>query len=151
MDAQHVSELVDELSSGRLSRREFVTRALAAGLSLSALGGMLATSARGGLATAAADKSLSVLDWGGPYADALNKYAGDPFSARTGAKLKFTEQARASDSLAKIQAQKKNPSVDIWLTTGALPLLLAKSGGLAELNPKTIPNLPNILPVALQK
>jgi putative spermidine/putrescine transport system substrate-binding protein len=137
------------LVTNGLSRRELLHRGLGLGVSMGALGALSAPARA--FAGLSATKTLTVLDWGGPYADALNRYVSKPFSAATHAKVTLEEQAHAFDSLAKIQAQKSHPSIDVWFTTGALPLLLAKSGGLAPLDPTSIPNLSGIFPFAIQK
>jgi putative spermidine/putrescine transport system substrate-binding protein len=127
------------------SRRELLLRASALGVALVGLDAV-----RGAPAASAAT-DLSVLGWGGAYQDALAKWVNAPFRSATGAKVAFQAQGKAAQSLAKIQTEKANPTVDVWLTTAALPLLLAKSGGLEELTVEKIPNLANVAPVAVQK
>src|ERR1700682_5866319 len=131
MSTTEVDRLTDRLLRGAISRRQFLGRGAALGVSATPLGAIL--DACGSSAASTAKKELSVLGWGGSYGDALKKWVSQPFAAANNATVTFQEQAKAADSLAKIQAQANHPTVDVWLTTGALPLLLAKSGGLQEL------------------
>lgn len=94
---------------------------------------------------------INVIGWGGTYGDALAKYIGDPFAADTGISMVLQEQATAADSLAKLQAEIKSPTTDIWLTTGALPYLMAKQGGLQELDPSIVTNLADLFPSTVLK
>jgi putative spermidine/putrescine transport system substrate-binding protein len=106
------------------------------------------TTAAASSPAAAAD--LNVIAWGGSYGDALKKYVSTPFEAAHGDKVLVQEQSQASASLAKVQAEIAAPTVDIWLTTGALPLQLAKQNGLSELTPDKIPNLADVIPALNQ-
>lgn len=148
MSTTEVDRLTDRLLRGAISRRQFLARGAALGVSATALGAIL--DACGSSAASTAKKDLSVLGWGGSYGDALKKWVSQPFEAANNATVTFQEQAKAADSLARIQAQASHPTVDVWLTTGALPLLLAKSGGLQELRKDVVTNLPNIVPSAVQ-
>src|SRR5579862_5693958 len=105
MDQLEFDKLVIEFQSGRLSRDQLLRRGLALGLSLSSLGGVLAASANAKISSSK-KVSLTVLDWGPPYSSALQKYVVTPFDSANGTSVTFEEQAKASDSLAKIQAQK---------------------------------------------
>ena len=145
MSKGEVAGLVDRYVRGKLSRRQFFLRGLALGFSLSSLAAILGT-----VDEAAAGAGLSVVGWGGAYQDALAKWVNTPFEAANGIKVIFQGQANAAQSLAKIEVEKAKPSVDVWLTTTALPLLLAKAGGLQELPMDKVPNLANIIPVAVQ-
>lgn len=138
--------LLNKHARGELSRREFFLRGLACGFSLSSLAMVLGA----GGEVAAAGGQLNVLGWGGSYQDALARWVNMPFEAATGAKVVFQAQSYASQSLARIQVEKTKPTLDVWLTTAAFPLLLAKAGQLQELTKDKVPNLANIVPVAVQ-
>lgn len=148
MSESHVDRLVHQYVRGSLSRRQFIVRGLKLGLSLTALDAFLNRSRLS--AGSAGPKEFSVIGWGGAYKDALDKYVNRPFEAANGVKVLVQTQALASASLAKLQAEKARPTVDVWLTTTALPLLLAKAGGLQELTVDKVPNLKDIAPIAVQ-
>jgi spermidine/putrescine-binding protein len=93
---------------------------------------------------------LSVLGWGGLYGDALAKWVNQPFQDAHGVNIVFQEQRYASESLAKIQAEQSAPTIDVWLTTAALPLQLAKAGALDELTADQVPNVSDEFPFAVQ-
>lgn len=110
--------------------------------------GLLATLSLVACSDAGEDASgeLNVIGWGGSYGDALHEYVGDPFTADTGRTVILQEQGTAADSLAKLQAEISAPTTDIWLTTGALPYLLAKQDGLEPLDPEAVTNLADLFP-----
>lgn len=140
-------DLVQRYVRGRLSRRQFILRGLELGLSLTALDAIIgASDAHAG----PRPTEFNVIGWGGAYKDALDRYVNRPFEAANGIKVLFQAQALASASLAKIQAEKARPTVDVWLTTTALPLLLAKAGALQELTVDKVTNLKDIYPLAVQ-
>jgi putative spermidine/putrescine transport system substrate-binding protein len=139
--------LMERHVRGDLTRREFLLRGLAIGASLGSLAALL--DAAGAPAAAAGD--VNVLGWGGSYQDAIAKWVTTPFQTSTGLKVNFQGQGFAAQSLARIEAEKAKPTLDIWLTTTALPLRLAKEGLLQELTVEKVPNLAGIAPVALQK
>lgn len=170
MSSRDVEALTEQFQLGAISRRQFVTRGLALGVSLGSLSLILQAcagaaapssvpassgTAPGAVAPSAAQSAaavvpdLSVLAWGGSYGDALKKYVSDPFEQSHGDKVLMQEQSIAEQSRAKLVAEKDDPTIDIWLTTGALPTLLAKSGGLEELTADQIPNLPDVIPQTL--
>jgi spermidine/putrescine-binding protein len=142
-----VASLLDQRVQGKISRREFFLRGLALGVSLTSLATLL--DAAGTPADAAGD--LNVLGWGGSYQDALVKWVNTPFEAANKLKVSFQAQGFAAQSLAKIEAENAKPTIDIWLTTTALPLRLAKEGLLQELTTDKIPNLVDIVPLAIQR
>lgn len=94
---------------------------------------------------------FNIIGWGGPYGDALTKWVSEQFESAHNVTVLLQEQAVAADSLAKLQAEQADPTIDVWLTTGALPLLLAQSGGLEELSEDLVPNLADLFPVSVQR
>jgi putative spermidine/putrescine transport system substrate-binding protein len=141
-----LATLLNQCRRGRLSRRQFFLRGLQLGCSLSALAVLLDY---GHDASAAGE--LNVLGWGGLYQDALTKWVSGPFESANHVKVNFQGQGFAAQSLAKIQAERAKPTIDVWLTTTAIPLVLAKAGVLQELTLDKVPNLANIVPPAIQK
>jgi putative spermidine/putrescine transport system substrate-binding protein len=161
-----IDRLAHDYVAGGLSRRQFIKSALALGVSLTSISAFLAACANasptaapsaGNVATltpstptptAAAD--LNVVAWGGGYGKALKQYVSTPFEAAHGDKVLVQEQSQASASLAKLQAEIPSPTIDVWLTTGALPLQLAQQNGLNELTPDKIANLADVIPALNQ-
>jgi spermidine/putrescine-binding protein len=141
MSEGEIAGLLERHARG-VSRREFFLRGLACGLSLGSLAVMLRTGE--------AASQLNVLGWGGSYQDSLARWVNAPFQSATGAKVLFQAQSYASQSLARITAETAKPTLDIWMTTAAFPLLLAKAGALQELAKDKVPNLADIVPVAVQ-
>jgi spermidine/putrescine-binding protein len=162
--AQAPNELVDGYVSGTITRRQFVRGLVALGFSLGSISAVLAACAApastpgastepstgSGSTPAPSSAQLSVLGWGGRWIDALDKWVNKPFSEQFGVEIVYQEQVAAGDSLAKLQAEQKDPTIDVWLTTETLPLQLAKGGGLAELTGNAIPNLNDIFPSSNQ-
>lgn len=147
MSEEYVNHLIRGYVAGTLSRRQFIVRGLALGLSLASVSAILAACA-GGASPKATE--LSVIAWGGGYGDALRQFVSGPYETERGTKVLVQEQSQAAQSIAKLQAEISNPTIDVWLTTGALPLQLAKAGGLLELTPQNVPNLPDIIPALNQ-
>jgi spermidine/putrescine-binding protein len=148
MSDREMGNLIEDYVSGRMSRGQLIMRGLALGISLTSLDAILASSAAASEGVIDAS-TLNIIAWGGGYGDSLKKYVNDPFAKRYGTKIRVQEQSQAALSLPKLLARKGHPAVDVWLTTGALPYLLAKAGGLRSLTPTNVPNLRNIIPSAL--
>src|SRR5215471_3437888 len=113
--------LVRSYAGGQVSRRQFMRRGLALGLSLSSISGLLAACGQLPIPGAgpAPASDLSVLAWGGSYGDALRKFISDPFAQAHGDKVLVQEQAVAEQSLAKLKAEVGQPTIDVWLTTSS--------------------------------
>ncbi|NYT23791.1 extracellular solute-binding protein [Alcaligenaceae bacterium] len=90
------------------SKRRFLAAALAAGIGMAAAG-----SAR------AADESLNVLIWGVTWQSAIKDISED-FTKQTGIKVNLVTQASSGDGLAKLQAMRSRPTVDVWFTTASV-------------------------------
>jgi spermidine/putrescine-binding protein len=168
--------LVEDYVGGGISRRQFIKGGLALGVSLSSLTAILAACASsagsaapsatsGGAASAAPSvaapsvaasaaagpaSDLSVIAWGGGYGKALKQYVSTPFEQAHSDKVLIQEQSQAENSRTKLQAEMSSPTIDVWLTTGALPLEFARLGGLLELTPAEVPNLADVIPALNQ-
>jgi alpha-glucoside transport system substrate-binding protein len=82
-DRVELEQLVEDYARQGLSRREFLRRAMATGLSLSAAGALL-SACGGGSSTLASPKSVEVLNvWGGSELDSFKAVVA-PFTAQTG-------------------------------------------------------------------
>src|SRR5262245_5208724 len=147
MSRSALTELTNPSVRGRLTRRDFVKRGIGLGLSLPTL----AAASRRRSVAHAAPAELNVIGWGGQYGDAIDKWVNKPFEAATRVKVVMQYQAVASQSLAKLHAEKARPSVDVWLTADALALQLAKTGAVEELTLEKVPNLQYIAPKFVQK
>jgi putative spermidine/putrescine transport system substrate-binding protein len=166
MSAREVDRLTVQFVRGEMSRRTFIRRLLALGISLTSISAILAACGQAASSTqpttpgagASSPTStsgptvseLNMIGWGGLFGDSLKQWVIDPFEAEHNVTVLLQEQAFASESLAKLQAEQANPTVDVWLTTGALPRQLAAGGGARELTPENVPNLADIFPFALQ-
>ena len=145
MPKSELAILLDQCVRGELSRRQFFLRGMALGCTLASLA-ILIDAARD---SAAAANELSARVGWFLSGWARAKWVTNPFEKASNANISFQKQGFASQSLAKIQAEKAKPTVDVWLTATAIPLLLAKVGLLEELDVSKVPNIANIVPNAV--
>ncbi|MEI4473863.1 extracellular solute-binding protein [Frigidibacter sp. MR17.24] len=93
---------------------------------------VLAASALLGLAATPAfaqDKSITVMIWGTTWQLAVEQIA-EQFTAETGIDVQMIAQSSSGESLAKLQAQRANPGVDVWFTTSSVASRAVKDDGL---------------------
>ncbi|QEW23450.1 Spermidine/putrescine-binding periplasmic protein precursor (plasmid) [Paracoccaceae bacterium] len=93
---------------------------------------LLAASAALGLAAAPAlaqDKSITVMIWGTTWQLAVEQIA-EQFTEETGIDVQMIAQSNSGESLAKLQAQRANPGVDVWFTTSSVANRAVKDDGL---------------------
>lgn len=107
--------LVDDLYSGRLTRREFARRAALLGLAVPTTSALLAACGSGGGATAS--DTMTFVSYGGSYNENLRKSILDPFERRTDASVKLG----VNTSLAplKLQVESGNVQWDLVELTGS--------------------------------
>ncbi|MFA5521190.1 MAG: extracellular solute-binding protein [Castellaniella sp.] len=92
----------------KINKRRFLAAALIAGASMAAT-----------LPAAANDESLNVLIWGVTWQGAIQEVSAN-FTKETGIKVNLVTQASSGDGLAKLQAMRAKPSVDVWFTTSSV-------------------------------
>lgn len=92
---------------------------------------------------AAAQTSVVVMTWGGPFMDALNEVRPD-IEKSTGTKIEFVTQANAVSGLQRLEAQKANPQVDLWTTSDATAAAALANGIVEPIPAAEIINLKDI-------
>jgi len=140
--------LIADAGARRISRREFIGRALALGLSATAIGSTL--SACGGetadtvAPTATLDESkpeeLILFNW----ADYIPESVCDTFTERTGIPVKVANYDNSEALLAKLRAGGRG--YDVAVPGDYMVSILAKSGLLEPLRMDLIPNFAKVAP-----
>ncbi|HEX9058380.1 MAG TPA: ABC transporter substrate-binding protein [Ktedonobacterales bacterium] len=103
-----VDQLVDDYARSGMSRREFLRRAMIAGLSASAASALLAACGGGSAGTTSTPKSVDLLaTWGGTELDSFNA-AVAPFTSQTGISVKV-ESTRDLNATLTTRIQGNNP------------------------------------------
>jgi putative spermidine/putrescine transport system substrate-binding protein len=67
----------------------------------------------------AADREISVMAWGTAWEQALKPIA-DNFTKKTGIHVIAVTQAGSADGLARLQAMRGAPKIDVWFSTASL-------------------------------
>lgn len=80
-------------------------------------------------------RELFIANWGGSQTEAEKSAIADPFSAETGAKVTFVDNASGPEALAYLQEQSGNVNLDIAIGAGPR---LAIPGYLAEFPPELV-------------
>ncbi|WP_157982013.1 extracellular solute-binding protein [Oceanicella sp. SM1341] len=110
----------------RLTRRTLLAATAALGLT--------------GMPALAQDQSITVMIWGTTWQLAFEQIAAD-FTEKTGVGVNLLSQANSGESLAKLQAQRGNPGVDVWFTTSSVANRAVKDDGLfAQMPLESMPN-----------
>lgn len=142
------ADLVARLRDGRLTRRGFMTRALAAGASLSAAGAVLAAC---GEEEPAAEATLPPMDETVPeeivlfnWADYVAPSVLKGFEKETGIKVKVAFFDNNEAMLAKLKAGATG--YDLAVPTGYTASVLIKSGMVEPLDYDYLPNMATTLP-----
>jgi len=145
-----VEGLFQELESGRISRREFVTRAAAFGLGLGAIGGLL-TACRGSGKGAHGEsselgpieKELSIYNW----SDYIAQETVPNFEKEFGVKVTYEQYESNEEMLGRLESGKAG--YDIIVPSGyVVPVLLAK-GLIAPINQNFLTNWTKVAPIFL--
>jgi spermidine/putrescine transport system substrate-binding protein len=147
-----VAALLRGVADGRVTRRQFVARAGALGLSLSAVGTLLA--ACGGSDTAASPAApafpttkpatLNVHNWSGYMAPKVIKQ----FEADQGIKIKLTEFDSTDQCVKQI---KQGGAYDVIFPEAWGAEILIKAGLLTPLDMSLLPNFKNVTQPTFQK
>jgi spermidine/putrescine transport system substrate-binding protein len=154
---KEIEHLVEGLESGGVSRREFVVRALALGLSVSSVGVLLnackgkeraaATSADStGAATQMADlgpieKELHIYNW----SDYIAENTVPDFEKEFGVKVTYDTYESNEEMVAKLQAGASG--YDIIVPSGYIIPVLVATDLIVPVNKKYLTNLANISPI----
>lgn len=144
-----LDRLLDAARRGRLSRRQFLQRGLALGLSASALGALLAACGEEEKEEPAAmdttlPETITFFNW----ADYLDPALKRAFREETGVEVKETFFDTNDDLLAKMRAGATG--YDVICPGGYIVSIMRKSGMLQPLDMSLIPSFSEIMP-ALQK
>lgn len=111
----------------------------------------IAVAAWAGPATAQQNVTLRVGSFAGPFGEALQKYAFDLFTKRTGIKVEVAF-ANPADHLAKMIASRgREPPFDIVCLDDDVTALAKQAGVLAKLDPSIVTNLQHLYPQARDK
>ncbi|HEY5939244.1 MAG TPA: spermidine/putrescine ABC transporter substrate-binding protein, partial [Gemmatimonadales bacterium] len=152
-----VQRLVEQLERGGVSRREFMSRALALGLSVSSIGLLLnACKGKGGGAGAAGDstaadaamadlgpmeKELHLYNW----SDYIAEDTVPNFEKEFGIKVTYDTYESNEEMVAKLQAGASG--YDIVVPSGYIIPVLVATDLITPLNKKYVTNIGNISPI----
>src|SRR5665647_188254 len=100
-----------------------------------------------GGATDSGGEQLTVSDFGGAWADNWKKFVVKPFEEKYNAKLSSVS-ALTGDVRAKVRAERNRPNLDVIVAGDTGAALLAEEKLLAPLDPKMVPNLDRLYPLA---
>jgi putative spermidine/putrescine transport system substrate-binding protein len=91
-----------------------------------------------------AGQELVVINYGGTFGQAWDKYVVKPFEQKYGVKV-IEQEALTFDTLAKMRAQKNNPQIDVWMMADSGAVIAQKEGLTQPLDPKVVTNLDNLI------
>ncbi|MEW9586652.1 ABC transporter substrate-binding protein [Paraburkholderia sp. DGU8] len=111
---------------------------------------LLVASAVFSLGAAAQPAHLTVAMYGGNWGDAFRNCVAEPFTKATGI-LVAPEIGTSTTTLAKLEQQKANPSIDVAWLDGGISELAYQAGVVDNLDVRAIPNLANVLPQAIYR
>ncbi|MCG5217867.1 ABC transporter substrate-binding protein [Streptosporangium sp. KLBMP 9127] len=125
-----------------MSRRSLVT-----GLSSAGLAGVLTLAGCGAPTPSAAADTLVVAGYGGSYEEAFKQSVIPGFEKSCGCKVSYIAGS-STDTVAKLKAQQAAPQIDVALIDDGVQNQAAVAGLLGRLDPKAVPNLPNVIDIA---
>lgn len=112
---------------------------------IAALAGAALLGAFAPLPAAAQDKTLTVMMWGATWERIFKPLAAD-FKKETGITLEVVNQTTATEGLAKLQATRSKPQVDVWFTNESTALRAGTDKQLfVPLDPAKIPNIKSLM------
>lgn len=114
------------------------------------VGAMVVAALLGGMAAPAAaqGKSITLLVWSSTWNGVLKQLA-EKFTKETGIGVEIEIQASSMEGLAKLQAMRGKPTVDVWFTAaGVAQLASTTQGMLAPLPVDQMPNMKDLIPGA---
>ncbi len=92
---------------------------------------------------AAAQTTIVVQTWGGAFTDALNDVKAD-IEKTTGTKIELVTQGTAVAGFQRLEAQKSNPQVDVWLSSEGTAAAALDKGVVEPITAAQIPNIKDI-------
>jgi putative spermidine/putrescine transport system substrate-binding protein len=129
------------LFTAALLRARRMAKATATPTTCTAVLAVLALVAQAVLSLPAAAQSTIVIQlWGGPFMDALQGVKPDIEKA-TGVNIELVTQTSAVAGQQRLEAQRANPQVDLWMTSDSTAAV-ALANGIIE--PVTVAQVPNI-------
>src|SRR5260370_18038021 len=111
---------------------------------------LLVGSAVFSLGAAAQPAHLTVAMYGGNWGDAFRNCVAEPFTKATGIVV-APEIGTSTTTLAKLEQQKADPSIDVAWLDGGISELAYQAGVVDNLDVRAIPNLANVLPQAIYR
>jgi spermidine/putrescine transport system substrate-binding protein len=155
-ERKEVERLVLQMERGSISRREFVTRSLALGLSMSSVGLLLGackggdSGVAGGRDTTGADvaadlgpmeKELHIYNW----SDYIGEDTVPNFEKEFGVKVTYDTYESNEEMFAKLQAGASG--YDIVVPSGYIIPVLVATDTIVPISQKYITNVPNVSPI----
>jgi putative spermidine/putrescine transport system substrate-binding protein len=100
-----------------------------------------------GASAAAAQETLVVNSWGGPYEKLHKQIIFEPFEKANNVKIKVVT-VYSADALAQLRAQKNAPQYDVVHFSGGQEVAAAREGLISPIKPDELPNAANLYPFA---
>lgn len=138
-DTKRLERLHERYANGDLSRRTFLTltaaAATTAGLSMPWVGRALAAGAT----------EVRFDGWGGVVQDAIDKYAFQPYTAKTGIKVVQGTFGDENEIITKIKTSKPGDFQVVHSSGVNYYIKYVQAGMTSEINEANIPNMANVL------
>jgi len=99
-------------------------------------------------AASAPRRTLVVAAFGGTWEEAMNRAVVKSFQRKHNADVVVTLPGNSATILAKLRAERNNPTMDLALIGGGLETVAAREGLFQKLNFNNIPNIKNIYDAA---
>ncbi len=97
-----------------------------------------------------AQESITVATYGGPAGDATKTCFFDKFTQQTGIRV-IPEPGGSGVTLAKLEQQRSNPTIDVAFMDGGISELADAAGVLAPIDPAKVPNMQGYLAKGIYK
>jgi putative spermidine/putrescine transport system substrate-binding protein len=155
---QATVELVQQFQRRRVSRRDFLGKALALGLTLPAAASLLAAcgdntatpppAASGAATTAAAAQSgpptkMIVMGNGAILGDTTKSELIAPFEKKYNVKIEYVV-SQTTEQLTRLRAEKDSPTVDFIFTGEAVAVTMRAEGLLDKMDAAKVPNMSKV-------
>jgi putative spermidine/putrescine transport system substrate-binding protein len=100
-----------------------------------------------GASSVAAQETLVVNSWGGPYEKLHKQIIFEPFEKANNVKINVVT-VYSADALAQLRAQKNAPQYDVVHFSGGQEIAAAREGLISPMKPEELPNAANLYPFA---